>query len=247
MSTRCLAGQPNLLIENEGGIIGDLQAALERAGAERAGKLALVQETDHRVKNTIQSVASLLMLQARSCNAPEARAALEDANRRLGVFTRVHELLHRNSAGDRAVDLADVVSTLAEALRATFTDRVALRVVADHVMVDGALATPLTLLVNEAVTNAFKHAYPGGRAGEIFVRVARTTDGGLRVAIQDDGVGFSPDVCNGSMGLTLMRTFASQLGGDLAVLSDEGTTIQLTMLNCAALRANGQCSEGGDT
>ena len=201
--------------------------------------LAPVQDTDHRINDTIQSVASLLMLQAGPCAAPEASAALEDAVRRPGVFTRVHEFLLSYGGGNRAVDLADVVQTLAEALRATFSDRVALRVVADHVMVESRLAISLALLVNEAVTNAFKHAYPDGQSGEIFVRVARTADRGLRIGIQDDGVGFSSDVRQGALGLALMRTFASQLGGHLAVLSDEGTTIQLTMLDGAASHPNG--------
>jgi two-component sensor histidine kinase len=206
--------------------------------------MALIQETDHRVKNTIQSIASLLMLQARSCGAPDARSALEDAARRLGVFSRVHELLHSNGTGHRAVDLADVMHTLAQALRAIFSDRVVLHVVADRVMVETRLAIPLSLLVNEAVTNAFKHAYPNGQTGEIFVRVAKTADGGLRIGIQDDGIGLSPDVREGSLGLTLMRTFASQLGSHLTVLSDEGTTIQLTVLNGAASRPNGHIAEG---
>jgi two-component sensor histidine kinase len=198
------------------------------------GNSALVQEADHRIKNTIQSVAALLILQARSCIAAEASVALEDAARRLGVFTRVHELLHSYGSHDRAVDLADVIQTLAEGLRATFSDRVSLRVVADHVIVESRLAIPIALLVNEAATNAFKHAYKQGQRGEIFVRVASMAGSGLRVGIQDDGVGFSSDVRDGALGLTLMRTLAAQLGGHLALLSDQGTTVQLTMLDGAA-------------
>jgi two-component sensor histidine kinase len=205
-----------------------------------AGNLALDQEADHRIKNTIQSVASLLMLQAHSCTAPEASVALEDAARRLGVFSRVHELLHSYGADDRAVDLADVIQTLAEALRATFSDQVTLHVVADHVMVEARLAIPLALLINEAVTNAFKHAYPDGQPGEIFVRVAKTADRGLRIGIQDDGVGFSSDVRKGALGVTMMRTFAAQLGGQLTVASDDGTTVQLITLGGVASHPNGR-------
>ena len=188
-----------------------------------------MQDSDHRVKNTIQSIASLLHAQARSCTIPEARAALEEARRRLGIFARVHELLHNNGAGDRAVDLADVIQTLGDALRATFSDGVRLRVAAAHVLVESRLAVPLSLLVNEAVTNAYKHAYPNGQSGEIFVRIANQADGRVTIAIRDDGVGFAPDVREGALGLLLMRSFSSQLGGELTVLSDKGTTIQLTV------------------
>jgi two-component system, sensor histidine kinase PdtaS len=154
---------------------------------------------------------------------------LEDATRRLGVFARVHELLRCNRMGEREVAIGEVIETLAMALRAVFPDRVALRVAADHVLVDPQMAIPLSLLVNEAITNAFKHAFPNGRRGEIFVRVAKTGNGGLLVGIQDDGVGFAAEVRQGSLGLTLMHTFAAQLGGDLSVVSDHGTTILLTV------------------
>jgi two-component system, sensor histidine kinase PdtaS len=95
--------------------------------------------------------------------------------------------------------------------------------------VESRLAIPLALLVNEAVTNAYKHAYPNGQSGEIFVRIANQADGSVTIAIRDDGVGFTPDVREGALGLTLMRSFSSQLGGELAVLSDKGTSIQLTV------------------
>src|SRR4029077_4171073 len=95
----------------------------------------LMQDSDHRVKHTIQSIASLLHAQARACRIPEARAALEDARRPLRVVARVQEHLRNSGARDRAFDLALVIQTLAGPLRATFSDRVRLRVAADHVLV----------------------------------------------------------------------------------------------------------------
>jgi two-component sensor histidine kinase len=219
-----------------------IQSFAGRTSSVVAANSALIQEADHRIKNTIQSVASLLMLQARSCTTVEASVALEDAARRLGVFTRVHELLYSYGTRDRAVDLADVVQTLAEALRATFSNRVSLHVVADHVMVESRLAIPIALLVNEAATNAFKHAYTDEQPGEIFIRVASMA-GGLRIGIQDDGVGFSADVREGALGLTLMRTLAAQLDGHLAVLSDQGTNVQLTMFDGVTSHSNGQLAQ----
>ena len=68
---------------------------------EMAGRLALIRDTDHRVKNTIQSVAALLNLQARLCKVPEARAAIEEASARLGIFATVHELLHTKGDDSR--------------------------------------------------------------------------------------------------------------------------------------------------
>lgn len=93
-----------------------------------------------------------------------------------------------------------------------------------------------------AATNAFKHAYAEGQPGEIFIRIASMV-GGLRIGIQDDGVGFSSDVREGALGFTLMRTLADQLGGSLAALSDQGTTVQLTMLDGVASHANDQLAQ----
>ena len=106
---------------------------------EMAGRLTLIQDTDHRVKNTIQSVAALLNLQARSCKVPEARVAIEEASARLGIFATVHELLHTKRDDNRAVDIADIIEKLGEALRAVRSDadkRISLRVQADRILLN---------------------------------------------------------------------------------------------------------------
>jgi len=214
-------------------------------GQEMAAKIALIQDTDHRVKNTIQSVSALLNLQARSCKMPEARAAIEEASARLGIFATVHELLHARGDDSRAVDIAEIIEKLGDALRAVRSDadrRIALRVQADHILLEPNIALPIALFVNEAITNAYKHAYPDGEAGEIFVRIARTTNGGVRVGIQDDGVGVSPSVDEPGFGLSLMRSFASQLGGNLAFSADDGTSIQLTF-HAEGADAHGQTTQ----
>ena len=154
-----------------------LMGDVKTHGREMAVKVALIQDTDHRVKNTIQSVASLLSLQARSCKVPEARAAIEEASARLGIFATVHELLHAKGDDSRAVDIAEIIEKLGDALRAVRSDadrRISLRIHADHILLEPKIALPVALLVNEAITNAYKHAYPNGQEGEIFVRVART-------------------------------------------------------------------------
>lgn len=216
-----------------------LVADAKRQDQELSGQVALMQDANHRIKNTFQSIASLLNLQARSSPVPEARAAIEQAGTRLGVFGLVHEMLTSNRGDNRAVDIGEVIEKLVSALRATRFDsdrRISLRVHADPVLLEPGIALPVSLLINEAITNAYKYAYPGALAGEIFVRVARTAAGGLRIGIQDDGVGFSPD-SKGGLGLKLMRGFASQVGGELLVDSDAGTTIQLTIDQLAAERA----------
>ena len=213
-----------------------LMGDVKNHGQDMARKVALIQDTDHRVKNTLQSVGSLLKLQARSCKVPEASAAIEEAVARLAIFCTVHELLHGKGEDSRSVDIADIMEKLAEALRAVRSDaeqRISLQVQADHIVLEPHIALPIALLVNEAITNAYKHAYPNDQRGEIFVRIARTANGGMRIGIQDDGVGFPTDV-EGRLGLTLIPSFASQLNGELLVQSADGTSIHVTVPEVAA-------------
>jgi two-component sensor histidine kinase len=212
---------------------------------EIAAKLALIQDTDHRVKNTIQSISSLLNLQAHSAKVPEARAAIEQASTRLGIFATLHELLHGKVDDSRAVNAADLIEKLVDALRAVRSNhdkRISIQVHSDQILLEPRIALPMSLFVNEAITNAYKHAYPNDQEGEIFVRLATIPNGGIRIGIQDDGVGFDPNVPEG-FGLTLMRSFASQLGGHLAIHSGEGTTVQLTVPEDATAEARTQASE----
>jgi two-component sensor histidine kinase len=212
---------------------------------EIASKLALIQDTDHRVKNTIQSISSLLNLQARSAKLPEARAAIEEASTRLGIFATLHELLHGKVDDSRAVNAADLIEKLVDALRAVQSGHdkgISIHVHSDQILLEPRIALPMSLFVNEAITNAYKHAYPNDQEGEIFVRLAKIPSGGIRIGIQDDGVGFDPNVPEG-FGLTLMRSFASQLGGHLAIHSGEGTTVQLTIPEDASAEVRTQAGE----
>jgi two-component sensor histidine kinase len=196
---------------------------------EIARNVALARDADHRTRNALQSVASLLNLQARSCHVPKARAVLEDAGTRLSLYGTVHELLSKAADDNRAVDLGLIVERLVAALRAARFDddkTISLIAVTDSVLLDPNTALSVSLLINEAIVNAYKHAYPTG-GGEIFVRVARNADGGLRVGIQDDGVGIPPKSEHG-FGMTLIRSFAAQVGGKLLIHSDStGTSICL--------------------
>jgi two-component sensor histidine kinase len=196
---------------------------------EMARHVALVRDADHRMKNTLQSVASLLNLQARSCRLPEARTILEDAATRLSLFGTVHELLSNITDDNQTVDLGAIVERLVVALRAAkFNDEktISLTAITESVLLDPSTALSIALLINEAIVNAHKYAYPTG-GGEIYVRVARNADGELRVRIRDDGVGISPSTERG-LGMTLIRSFAAHVGGKLEIASDgNGTSICL--------------------
>ena len=200
---------------------------------DAAARDAATQEVHHRVKNTLAATAGVLRLQARAAPSAEARAALDEALGRLGVFASAHELLCRAATGAGAVEVAALLERLVEALRwsACCADgRVRLRVRADEgVSLPPDVAVSLALVANEAVTNACKHAFPDGRAGEVEVRLGRRADGALVLAVRDDGVGLPVQAPEGGLGMRLIRGFVRKVGATLALSGEGGTTVALTL------------------
>ena len=200
---------------------------------DAAAREAATQEVHHRVKNTLAATAGVLRLQARAAPSAEARAALDEALGRLGVFASAHELLYRAATGAGAVEVAALLERLVDALRwsACCADgRVRLRVRADEgVSLPPDVAVSLALVANEAVTNACKHAFPDGRAGEVEVRLGRRADGALVLAVRDDGVGLPVQAPEGGLGMRLIRGFVRKVGATLTLSGEGGTTVALTL------------------
>jgi two-component sensor histidine kinase len=219
------------------GRIAHLEAQARSFEQAAQHKDAIIAEVNHRVKNSIQSSMALLRLQAKTVPSPEAQEALSEAQARLAVFANVHELLYRNSSSVQAVAMADLLDALADASRTAFSDRsglVRLKVRSDAILLDPEQAVPLALIVNEAVTNAYKHAHPNGKPGEIRVSLERA-EGGIRLSIADDGVGMPATPRQGSLGLRLIRTFAQQLAGTVALDTTVGTRLTITLPLSSAL------------
>ena len=223
-----------------------LALGLLREAAERD---AAAREVHHRFKNTLAATAGVLRLQARAAPSAEARAALDGALGRLGVFASAHELLHRASSATgagAAVDVAALLDRLVDALRwsACCADgRVRLRVRADEgVSLPPDTAIPLALAANEAATNACKHAFPDGRAGEIEVRLERgAAHGALVLSVRDDGVGLPAQAPRegGGLGLELIRGLARKAGASLTLSGEGGGTTVALALPAAQERRNG--------
>ena len=185
----------------------DLQAALDQ-------KTALLHEVDHRVKNNLQVVSSLVLLQARRTQDPGAQRVLSGVAERVSALATVHRLLY--PVGDVSrFDLADLASNLCAELLAVDADRIACRLEVDHVAVPAAKAASLALLLNELVTNAVKHAFPDGRKGRITVRAARRR-GELDLVVEDDGIGLLPPPDERGFGRTLVEMLGRQLKAKVA-------------------------------
>lgn len=201
----------------------DITAAKEadrRLKASLLEKEILLKEVHHRVKNNLQVISSLLNLEAGRVTNQEAVTALRGSQSRVRSIAAFHEGVYQ--AHDLAnVDMARYLADLLRGLRSTYGasgDGVVTRVAAEGVVLGADLAIPCGLIVNELVTNAFKHAFPGGR-GAIDVRLQRRSDG-LVLRVADDGVGLPARfelASLTSLGLQLVQTLSEQIGGAVGI------------------------------
>jgi PAS domain S-box-containing protein len=198
-------------------------------------KTALLNEVHHRVKNNLQVITSLLNLQADFAADPRLRAILAESCGRVKAMALTHQLLYERKDFLR-VDLSDYLTRLVQSIRATYRgtgDRIALRMElpASGVMVDLERAVPCGLLVNELTTNAFKHAFPGERCGEIVIGLVECDDDQIRFCVADDGVGLLPAAelaGSSSLGLQLVQLFVEQLHGVLTIGRETGTRFSVS-------------------
>jgi two-component sensor histidine kinase len=221
-------------------------------------KDAAIREVHHRVKNNLQTISSLLRLQARRLDSPGAQAALLESERRIRSIALVHELLSRES-GDH-VPFGDIVHALVRmAMESNVTSRpVSIRVDGDPGEVETDVATPLAVVLAELLQNAVQHAFAPPRestganghgpadadnpadgddsAGDRAARVDlvfRPEANRLRVEVRDNGQGLPPgfDIdTSGSLGLAIVRDLVrSQLSGTMEMSSGSGTVVRLTV------------------
>ncbi len=207
--------------------ITERKLAEARIAAALREKEVLLKEIYHRVKNNLQVVSSLLSMQSAKAGC-EACALLAESAGRVRAMALVHELLYR-SPDLSVVELRDYFAGLLRSLAAAHDGslrNVRVEPEVDSVRVGIETAIPLGLVVNELVSNAYKHAFPGERGGRILLRLKALADGQLELEVADDGVGlpagFQPEATE-SLGMQLVVSLTRQLAGRLDYSSTAGT------------------------
>lgn len=184
----------------------------------------LFREIHHRVKNNLQSVTSLLQLQ------PIPREVRKDMAQRISAMSAVHEHIYRSRTFSEVL-VKDYLHTLIENIRAGHGPEVEVIEDIEDVAVDKDAATPLGLIVNEVVSNTFKHAFSDGRAGTVRISLASLGDGRAQLTVRDNGVGFDPDAPTKGIGRRLIGGFTAQLKGESSHTSDaNGSVFTLVFL-----------------
>lgn len=196
--------------------------ALEREASRRASELRAVMfdELQHRVSNKLQVIASLLTLQRRTIEDPDARKALEDAARRVGMVGRISRALHHPDGGEVGMEPL-LRQVAADILDASGANGIETRFSIDaDARVSPDAAVPFALVYAEALSNALEHAFAGRDSGVLDIVVTRAADGAIQLVVADDGAGLPEDFNlkeQNSLGLRIATTLARQLNGRFAL------------------------------
>lgn len=202
----------------------ELQAALE-------AQTALLHEVDHRVKNNLQMISSLIVMQSRTIPDESIRASLRSMLERVEALSTVHRRLYQSDDVTR-FDLGDFARDLVSDLVAASGRPIEVDFDLNQVDLPAERAAPVALIVNELVTNAIKHAFPNRDGGKLHISVTQDGDACL-IEVSDDGRGLDGAGSPGdgsSFGMKLVRSLGRQLGAEIG-WSDRapGTRAKLTI------------------
>lgn len=206
----------------------ELEAALE-------AQTTLLHEVDHRVKNNLQMISSLIIMQRRTSKDEATKHSLTTMLERIEALSTVHRRLYQSKDVSR-FDVADFARDLVTDLL-TASGRSEIRPALDlePIIISAEKATPVALMVNELVTNALKHAFrakpDGTTAGRIGIKMSQP-DGHFNIEVSDDGVGMAKANGDASFGMRLIKSLARQLHADIEWRdAGPGTKVVISMPN----------------
>ena len=206
-------------------------------------KAILLQEVQHRVANSLQIIASILMQSARKVQSEETRGHLHDAHSRLMSIAAVQKHLAASRLGD--VELRPYFVQLCKSLGASMIHDpkvISIEVVVDESVTNAEVSVSLGLIVTELVINALKHAFPGHRAGKIVVEYG-SHDRNWTLSVSDNGIGMPSDSesTRPGLGTNIVEALAKRLDADVRFASaDPGTAVSIVHAQLAVVPVAGK-------
>ncbi len=194
-------------------------------------KEILLKEIHHRVKNNMQVISSLLMLQKETIPDPEMRELFSQSESRVYSIALVHEKLYQSENLSR-IEYGEYLSMMGEYIfssRQVRTGTIALDIHAPDIYLSIDKAVPLSLITNELLTNSLKHAFPDGRKGTISIDVEEKGDT-IIYRFADDGIGFPADIDfenTRTLGMQLVVSLVNQLLGRITLRREKGTAYEI--------------------
>lgn len=204
----------------------DLQLALDE-------KEVLIKEIHHRVKNNLAVVSGLLEMQTWDMDEGYAKQAIEESKLRVLAMSKVHENLYQNkdlARIDFSKFLEDLVAGIVSTLR-TNAKKINVYTESDQAFVNVNMGIPCGLIINELITNSYKHAFEGKESGEIRISFHATAKH-YQIIVQDDGIGAPEDVLtssSSSLGITLINSLVTQLNSKMIYEYRDGSYFEITI------------------
>jgi two-component system, sensor histidine kinase PdtaS len=200
----------------------------------------LIKEVHHRVKNNLQTIISLLESQAAYLEN-DALKAIETSQNRIYTMSLIHQKLYQ-SEGVQTINMASYIPELIKYLRDSFmgSAKIDFHVKVDQINLDSSIAIPLALIINEALTNSIKYAFPDNKHGEILINL-REHGELLMLELVDNGIGIDMDSINtnpASLGLQLINGLTKEIHGDINIRNNNGVKITLILKKLAIEYAN---------
>jgi two-component sensor histidine kinase len=207
-----------------------LQAFLTEKDGLLREKEWLLKEVNHRVKNNLQIVMSLLNTQSEYLEN-EALVAIKDSKHRVYAMSLIHQKLYQLD-NVKTIDMSVYIHELVKYLRESFGTRLRIlfRLNIAEVELDVSKAVPLGLILNEAITNSIKYAFPDDGDGVVDIAVLATPENRISLTVADNGIGLPAGFDSGrdgSLGMKLMQGLSRDLNAQFTVESNHGTVIKL--------------------
>ena len=197
-------------------------------------KDVLLEELQHRIANSLQIIASIILLKAKAVQSEETRLHLQDTHKRVMSIAALQKHLHASAVGG-PIEIAPYLSGLCEALAASMigdTRPISLKVVGEGGPVTSRQAESLGLIVTELVMNALKHAFLDEKAAGQITVAFDTAGTDWKLSVSDNGVGKPDGVfaqAKTGLGTGIVKALAQQLDAKLVTSSDlQGTTVSVT-------------------
>jgi two-component sensor histidine kinase len=228
---------PTPLLDDAGRLVGAINLLVdirERRHAEVQQKV-LLDELNHRVKNNMQMLHSMLSMSERSTSSAEGRAVLREAGRRVGAMAAAQQVLY-DADSSTTFRSAEFLDAVCGAARQAFGNdiRIAIEPSSDELAND--VAIPLALILNELLTNAVKHGLKDLGEGSIAVELTRSGET-LTLVVEDDGPGFDLSEARHSSGVALVAGLARQLRGSFTVERVPGARCIVNFLDQRSIAA----------
>ncbi|MEI3796638.1 MULTISPECIES: histidine kinase dimerization/phosphoacceptor domain -containing protein [unclassified Chitinophaga] len=225
-----LKKRSNLELEGKQKEINDQNEVLKKVVEEKEW---LLKEVHHRVKNNLQIVISLLNTQSEYLDNVDAITAIRNSQHRMYAMSLIHQRLYQvDNLGK--IDMKWYIGELIGYMKESFekTDRISFTTETDPLLLDAVQAVPIGLIINEAVSNSIKYAFPADHRGNIRVSLKSAGEAGCLLLISDDGIGFSQEQDpqhTQSLGMSLMHGLSGQLDGSFNISSAAGRGVNIRL------------------